>query len=81
MPRTPAGHLTGESARGIGLGGQPTRSGPVSSDSDPLIHALARIIEALHRRYPDGPAQMRREDLDGRANITAMHPPTKDSAA
>jgi hypothetical protein len=38
-----------------------------------LIAALARYVEALHRRYPDGPDQMRREGLDGRANITGMH--------
>jgi hypothetical protein len=48
---------------------------------DPFIAALARYVEALHRRYPESPAQMRREALDGRANITAMHPPTKDTAA
>jgi hypothetical protein len=40
-----------------------------------------RQREALHRRYPEGPEQMRREGLDGRANITGMHPPTKDTAA
>jgi hypothetical protein len=49
--------------------------------TDPLIAALARYVEALHRRYPDGPDQMRREGLDGRANITGMLPPTKDTAA
>ncbi len=49
--------------------------------ADPLIAALARYVEALHRRYPDGPEQMRREGLDGRANITGMHPPKKDTAA
>ena len=48
---------------------------------DPLIRALARYVEALHHRYPDGPKQMRREGLDGRANITGMHPPKKDTAA
>jgi hypothetical protein len=66
---------------GIGLGRGPSRPGTDSDHSDPLVHALAQYVEALHRRYPDGPAQMRREDLDGRANITGMHPPTKDSAA
>ena len=49
--------------------------------TDPLIAALARYIEALHRRYPEGPDQMGREGLDGRANITGMHPPKKDTAA
>jgi hypothetical protein len=66
---------------GIGFGHGPPRPGTDSGRSDPLVHSLARYVEALHRRYPDGPAQMRREDLDGRANITAMHPPKKDSAA
>ncbi len=48
---------------------------------DPFIAALARYVEALHRRYPEGPEQMRREGLDGRAKITGMHPPKKDTAA
>jgi hypothetical protein len=48
---------------------------------DPLIAALARYVEALHRRYPEGPEQLRREGLDCRANITGMHPPKKDTAA
>ena len=50
-------------------------------EHDPLVAALARYVEALHRRYPEGPDQMRREGLDGRANITGMHPPKKDTAA
>jgi hypothetical protein len=50
-------------------------------EHDPLIAALARYVEALHRRYPEGPDQMRREGLDGRAKITRMHPPKKDTAA
>jgi hypothetical protein len=41
---------------------------------DPLVLALARYVEALDRRYPDGPAQMRREALASRANIVAMPP-------
>lgn len=28
-----------------------------SVERDPLIAALARYVEALHRRYPDGPDQ------------------------
>ena len=51
------------------------------TESDPLIAALARYVEALHRRYPEGPEQLHREGLDGRANITGMHPPKKDTAA
>jgi hypothetical protein len=40
--------------------------------SDPLIAALARYVEALHARYPDGPDQMRRESLDARGNMPRM---------
>jgi hypothetical protein len=76
---------TGQSGRdmdrGIGPGRGPSRPGTDSGRSDPLVRALAEYVEALHRRYPDGPAQMRREGLDGRANITGMHPPKKDTAA
>ena len=50
-------------------------------ERDPLIAALARYVEALHRRYPEGPNQMRREGLDGRATITGMDSPKKDTAA
>jgi hypothetical protein len=50
-------------------------------ERDPLIAALARYVEALHRRYPEGPEQMRRESLDGRANMAGMHAPKKDTAA
>ena len=41
-------------------------------ERDPLIAALARYVEALHARYPDGPDQMRREALDARANMPRM---------
>lgn len=50
-------------------------------ERDPLIVALARYLEALHRRYPEGPEQLRREGLDGRATITGMHTRKKDTAA
>jgi hypothetical protein len=50
-------------------------------ERDPLVAALARYVEALHRRYPDGPGQLRRERLDGRATITEMRFPKKDNAA
>jgi hypothetical protein len=49
--------------------------------TDPLIAALARYVEALHRRYPGGPEQMRREGLDGRAMITRMSDGQKGTAA
>jgi hypothetical protein len=65
LDRTVAGHTA---ARG-------------SEPRDPLIAALARYVEALHRRYPEGPDQMRRAGLDGRANMTGMHPPKKETAA
>jgi hypothetical protein len=48
---------------------------------DPLVRALARYVEALHRRYPYGPDQLRREGLDGRANITEMSNRRKGTAA
>ena len=51
------------------------------TESDPLVAALARYVEALHRRYTEGPEQVRREGLDGRANITGMHPPKRSTAA
>lgn len=50
-------------------------------ERDPLIAALARYIEALHHRYPDGPDQMRRDTLDGRAMITRMSDRRKGPAA
>ena len=50
-------------------------------ERDPLVAALARYVEALHRRYPDGPDQMRREGLDGRAKVSVMVSSRKDPAA
>jgi hypothetical protein len=50
-------------------------------ERDPLVAALARYVEALHRRYPDGPEQMRREGLDARAKVSQMVRIAKDSAA
>ena len=50
-------------------------------ERDPLVAALARYVEALHRRYPGGPDQLRRERLDGRANITPMPDRRRDPAA
>lgn len=50
-------------------------------ERDPLIAALARYVEALHGRYPDGPEQMRRESLDGRAKVSEMVRIHKDPAA
>ena len=44
-------------------------------ERDPLVAALARYVAALHRRYPEGPNQMRRERLavaPDSANVVAM---------
>ncbi len=32
-------------------------------ERDPLVAALVRYVEALDRRYPDGPGQISREGL------------------
>ena len=50
-------------------------------ERDPLVAALARYVEALHRRYPDGPGQLRGEGLDGRAKVSGMARIEKDPAA
>ena len=50
-------------------------------ERDPMVAALARYVEALHRRYPNGPEQLRREGLDGRAKVSGMARIEKDSAA
>ena len=52
-----------------------------SIQPDPLIRALARYVEALHRRYPDGPDQLRRAGLDARAKVSEMVRIQKDPAA
>ena len=51
------------------------------TERDPLVAALARYVEALDRRYPDGPEQMRRDGLDGRAKVSGMVKRSKDPAA
>jgi hypothetical protein len=53
-------------------------------ERDPLVAALARYVEALDRRYPGGPDQMRRERLavaPDSAKVPAMIRRTKDPAA
>lgn len=50
-------------------------------ERDPLVAALARYVEALHRRHPDGPDQLRRDGLDGSAKVSAMVRLEKDPAA
>ena len=39
---------------------------------DPLLLALARYVQALDQRYPDGPDQMRETRLATRANMPTM---------
>ena len=58
-----------------------TSVGSSGTQRDPLVAALARYVEALHRRYPDGPEQIRREGLDGRAKVSQMVRIQKDPAA
>jgi hypothetical protein len=53
-------------------------------ERDPLVAALARYVQALHRRYPDGPGQMRQERLaaaPNSANVVAMDSAHKAGAA
>jgi len=39
--------------------------------SDCFVTAVARYVEALDRRYPDGPPQLETE-LDARAKVSVM---------
>jgi hypothetical protein len=64
-----------------GVGRPPTPTGTFARHADPLVAALARYVEALDRRYPQGPEQLRREGLDGRATITRMSDRPKGTAA
>ena len=50
-------------------------------EPDLLIRTLARYVEALHRRYPDGPDELRREGLDARAKVSRMVRIRKGTAA
>jgi len=56
-------------------------TGVASSQRDPLVAALARYVEALHARYPEGPDQMRQESLDARGNMPRMCKSGKGRAA
>jgi hypothetical protein len=56
-------------------------TGAASRPPDPLVHALARYVEALDRRYPGGPDELRRERLDTRAKVSRMSIDRKDPAA
>ena len=53
-------------------------------ERDPLVAALARYVEALHRRYPEGPDQMRQERLavaPHSANVVVMDTKREAGAA
>ena len=53
-------------------------------ERNPLVAAFARYVEALHRRYPDGPDEMRRERLavaPDSANVIAMDAKREAGAA
>jgi hypothetical protein len=47
---------------------------------DRFVVALARFVEALDRRYPDGPTDLRPE-LDSRAKVSVMPRLTKRDPA
>jgi len=54
------------------------------AERDPLVAALVRYVEALQRRYPDGPEQFRRERLavaPDSANVIAMDAKREAGAA
>ena len=55
--------------------------GPQTAPPDPLIRALARYIAALHRRYPDGPAELGCHVRPTRANMRPMVDPTERRAS
>ena len=53
-------------------------------ERDPLVAALVRYVEALHRHYPDGPDEMRRERLavaPDSANVVEMNAKPEPGAA
>ena len=45
---------------------------PAATASAAPMATAAWDVEALHRRYPDGPEQLRREGLDARAKVSEM---------
>lgn len=40
--------------------------------TDPLVSALARLVEALDERYPDGPSELPESDLAIGADMPNM---------
>jgi hypothetical protein len=54
---------------------KPNTANAATPPADPLVAALARYVEALNRRYSDGPDQMRQERLavtSDSANVVVM---------
>lgn len=70
-------------SRGEGPDPAITEQARPTLERDPLVAALARYVEALHRRYPDGPDEMRERlaVAPDSANVVAMVRLTKDPAA
>ena len=58
--------------------GRPTAN---QAKSDPLVRALAQYVEALNRRYPDGPAPMHCDGLARRANMLPVNETPASPAA
>ena len=61
-----------------------TEQGQPTLERDPLVAALARYVEALNRRYSDGPDELRRERLavaPDSANVVAMDAKREAGAA
>lgn len=52
-----------------------TDIGTFADRSDPLLLALARYVQALDERYPDGPDEIHGEGLASRANMPTVTPP------
>jgi len=50
-------------------------------ERDPLVAALARYVEALHRRYPDGPEELGCHIRKTRATMRPMIDPTERRAS
>ena len=50
-------------------------------ETDPLIQALARYIEALERRYPRGPEELRLASSGRRANMPTVSDQKRPPAA
>jgi hypothetical protein len=82
--RDPYGHLLAierlaRAARAEWTAVEAMRAGPPAGDSakpapssDPLISELARLVEALDERYPDGPSELTESDLANAADMPNM---------